>query len=488
VIAGSSVGASPGRQRWSRTINRLESDYLVIGSGAVSMAFVDTMLEETDASFIIVDRHHMPGGHWNDAYPFVRLHQPSAFYGVASTELGSIRIDESGPNQGLYELASGAEVSAYFDKVMRERFLPSGRVQYFPMCDYVGDARFRCLLSTAEYAVTVSNKTVDGTFFNTSVPSTHKRRYEVDTGVDCVPPNELPRRAVAHNHFTILGGGKTGMDAIVWLLEAGADPDAITWVCPRDSWLINRETTQPGVAFYDKTVGGFAAQLEAIKVATSVDDLFDRLEAAEVMFRIDPSVRPGMLHYATISRGEVEQLRRVRDVVRKGHVARVCADRLIMKDGDTIGAMPDTLYVDCTATAVQFVGAKTVPVFAGDRITIQAIRAPLVATSAASIAYVEANFETEEQKNYFCPPIELSDTPAEWLRSFLGNMMNQHRWSQDDGLRDWMARCRLNPSRLLPGDAAPTDPSHAEIRARIAENTRPAMANLQKLIASTASG
>lgn len=446
------------------------------------MAFVDTMLDETDASFIIVDRHHMPGGHWNDAYPFVRLHQPSAFYGVASTELGSIRIDEAGSNKGLYELASGAEVSAYFDKVMRERFLPSGRVQYFPMSEYLGDARFRSLLAPKEYAVSVREKTVDGTFFNTSVPSTHKRKFDVEAGVDCIAPNDLPRRAADYEHFTILGGGKTGMDVGVWLLEAGADPDSITWVCPRDSWLINRDTTQPGAAFFEQTAGGFAAQLEAMKDATSVDDLFDRLEAASVMLRIDPSVRPSMFHYATISRGEVEELRRIRGVVRQGRVARVCADRLIMENGDTVAASPDTLYIDCTATAVQFVGAKTVPIFAGDRITIQTVRAPLVATSAALIAFVEANFDDEAQKNYFCAPVELTDTPAEWLKAFLDNMMNQDHWSREARIREWMAHCRLNPSRPMPGDADHANPAQSAIVERINKSMAPAMANIQELL------
>ena len=69
----------------------LETDYLVVGTGAVGMAFVDTLLDESDADIIMVDNHHQPGGHWNDAYSFVRLHQPSHFYGVASTPLGSKR-------------------------------------------------------------------------------------------------------------------------------------------------------------------------------------------------------------------------------------------------------------------------------------------------------------------------------------------------------------------------------------------------------------
>ncbi|MEQ1493083.1 MAG: NAD(P)-binding protein, partial [Terricaulis sp.] len=83
----------------------IEADYLIVGAGAVGMAFADTLLTETTATIALVDRHHRPGGHWNDAYPFVRLHQPSATYGVNSRELGSGRIDTHGLNKGFSELA-----------------------------------------------------------------------------------------------------------------------------------------------------------------------------------------------------------------------------------------------------------------------------------------------------------------------------------------------------------------------------------------------
>jgi len=112
----------------------LEADYLIVGSGAVGMAFADVLITETDATMIIVDKYQKPGGHWNFAYPFVTLHQPSNFYGVSSRELSKGRKDKVGLNKGLSELASGAEVSAYFDEVMRHQFLPTGRVQYFPLC------------------------------------------------------------------------------------------------------------------------------------------------------------------------------------------------------------------------------------------------------------------------------------------------------------------------------------------------------------------
>jgi len=67
--------------------HQLKTDYLVVGSGAMGMAFADTLLTEIEANIIIVDRFAKPGGHWNDAYPFVTLHQPSTFYGVSSKEL-----------------------------------------------------------------------------------------------------------------------------------------------------------------------------------------------------------------------------------------------------------------------------------------------------------------------------------------------------------------------------------------------------------------
>ena len=141
-----------------------ETDYLIVGSGAVGMAFADILLTESDANIVIVDRFHKPGDHWNVAYPFVTLHQPSSFYGVSSRELSKGCIDQVGLNKGLNELASGAEVSAYFDDVMREQFLPTGRVKYFPMCDYKGDGKFFSSLTGETHQVKVNKKTVDATY------------------------------------------------------------------------------------------------------------------------------------------------------------------------------------------------------------------------------------------------------------------------------------------------------------------------------------
>ncbi|WP_416339108.1 NAD(P)-binding protein [Paraburkholderia sp. CNPSo 3076] len=146
----------------------LETDYLVVGAGAAGMAFADALLALSDAALTIVDRRHAPGGHWIDAYPYVRLHQPSAFYGVSSMPLGQDVRDLTGANAGYYELAGADEVRAYFAHVMRRRFLPSGRVRYFPCSEYLGGDRFVSRYSQASWKVSVRRKVVDTTYLEGS--------------------------------------------------------------------------------------------------------------------------------------------------------------------------------------------------------------------------------------------------------------------------------------------------------------------------------
>src|SRR6478609_2742840 len=100
----------------------IEADYLVVGAGAMGMAFTDALTDHADVRVALVERRHSPGGHWLEAYPFVRLHQASAFYGVASTLLGGGQLQQSGPEEGLQERASQSEICAYYAR-MRDRML-----------------------------------------------------------------------------------------------------------------------------------------------------------------------------------------------------------------------------------------------------------------------------------------------------------------------------------------------------------------------------
>jgi hypothetical protein len=470
----------------------IDTDYLVIGAGTSGLAFADTLVTRTDAHITLIDRQGRPGGHWNDAYPFVTLHQPSAFYGVDSLELGSGRRDTVGLNEGFYELASGPEVSGYFGRVMNQRLLPSGRVTYRPLCNYLGNGVFESLLSGERTQVNVRKKVVDAAYFGPDVPATHTRRFAVAEGAQVLPPGALPGLwqtmhgapvAALPRRFVVLGAGKTAMDACIWLIQSGAHPDSITWVVPRDSWLVNRATTQSGPEFFMEAIGGQADQMEAFAAATSTADLFARLEACGVMLRIDPTRTPTMFHFATVTKAEVEVLRRIRNVVRMGRVQAVAVDHMVLAEG-RVAVEPGALFIDCTASAVEPRAPK--PVFRGNEIVLQMVRMPQPAMSAALIAFVEARFETEEQKNRLCGAVPFPHTLDDYVAAMLGNMRNQFQWGQEEALRQWIRGTRLDGFGKLMASAARDDAPKQAVIKRLKEHAPAAMANLTRLVASGA--
>lgn len=462
----------------------LETDYLVIGAGAMGLAFADTLLAESSATMLIVDRHGQPGGHWNDAYDFVTLHQPSAFYGVASLPLGSGRVDTHGPNAGLMELATGAEVLAHFQQAMQQRLLPSGRVTYRPMSEVQADGsghRVVSLLSGEPVAVRVRRRVVDATFTASRVPSTHVPGFDIAPGTRVAPPNALPHLGrqpqALPSHFVVLGAGKTAMDAVCWLLAAGAPPERIGWVRPRESWLMDRRSVQPSMAHFEASFGAQVALMEALAEATTVDELFLRQEAAGGMLRIDPGSLPTMFHYATISAGELAQLRRITQVWRGARVRAVEPEALVFEDGRRQAVPPGTLFVDCTATAVE--RRPPVPVFQPGRIVLQMVRVPQPTFSAALIARLEADGggddgdgdgggDGDARRNALARPIPLPDGLDGYARATLVGLQNQMHWGQDAALRTWIRDCRLDGFGRLAAAVNRDDPADAPKAALLA--------------------
>jgi len=418
-------------------VSTVEADYLVVGAGAMGLAFTDTLVSESDATVVVVDRNDQPGGHWTTAYPFVRLHQPSAYYGVNSRNLGSDAIDQDGLNAGYYELASGAEVCTYFDAVMRKHLLPSGRVTYLPMSEYLGDGRIRTLGGDE---IEVTARRVVTSHVEIIVPSMRPPSYAVEA-VDCVPPNELPRIREARDRYVIVGAGKTAMDACVWLLRHGVAAERLTWIKPRDAWVLDRAAIQPGSQFAKRVLRDFSNQLAAVHEAESLPDLFDRLESKGCLQRIDMSVDPTMYRCAILSQAELTELRRIEDVVRMGHVQSLEPGRITL-DGGTRDIDRSALFIDCSADG--FANREPATVFSADRISLQAVRTCQPAFSAAVIAHVEAAYADDETRNAFCGPVPYPREPTDWLRMMLAFNKNQLQWFSDPDMMAWVDAARLN--------------------------------------------
>ena len=75
------------------------------------------------------------------AYDFVRLHQPSEFYGVETVRLGAgPAATRAGGMQDISNWRPAGEVLDYFRRVMSDHLLPSGRVHLLCLeSEYRGD-------------------------------------------------------------------------------------------------------------------------------------------------------------------------------------------------------------------------------------------------------------------------------------------------------------------------------------------------------------
>jgi hypothetical protein len=430
---------------------------------------------------VIVDRRHRPGGHWNDAYPFVRLHQPAAFYGVNSRVLGSDTIDATGRNAGGYERVTAAEILEYFEHVLAA-LVDSGRVRFFGMCDYDfggGDThRFVSRLTGEETTVAVRKKLVDATYLETSVPSTHTPSFAVDEGARMIPVNGLVKLADAGSGFTIIGAGKTAMDACIWLIDEGVAPDRIRWIRPRDCWMLNRDYTQP-LDLVGWMMEGVARNLECAAEAESVEDLFRRLEASEQLLRIDESVEPTMYRCATVNRGEIETLQSIEQVVRLGRVRAIGTAAIEMEEG-TLPTDGKQIHVDCTADGLHIGPGR--PIFAGDTVTLQQVRTCQPTYNAALVGFVEAVKGDDATKNGLCPSNPYPTLASDWIR---GTAVSQHSemvTMADPEVGPWREASRLNAAGGVMDHL--DDPMVMAAAGRFATFGEPAIENLRRLVAT----
>jgi hypothetical protein len=458
----------------------IEVDYLVVGAGASGMAYVDALVAlDREAEVLLVDRRHRPGGHWLDAYPFVRLHQPSALYGVTSRRLGDDHIDETGPNAGFYERATAAEIVGYFDKMLEEVLIPSG-VRFLGMVEHRGtDASgghsLTSLLTGEETTVRVRRRFVDATYTESSIPSRHTPEFTIDDGAVVVPPNDLVCLERPATGYTVIGAGKTAMDTCGWLLETGVAPDRIRWVRSRDGWFFNRAFTQPleQVGSWMQLQARFIAAAAAAK---DPQDFAHRLEADEIFLRLDPAVEPLAFRGPTLSMTEVDALRSIEDVVRRGRVRHVGVDRITFDDGE-LPTVPGHVHVDCTAAGVRPTVPR--PVFEPGRITLQYVTLGFVCWGAATIGAVEALKDDDATKNQLCPPLVFSGHVADILRFAKTGMQGLGARAADPEIAAWTDACRLNPARNAAAHL--DDPRVTDAITVMGDNLVAALENLDRL-------
>ena len=377
----------------------LTCDYLVIGAGATGMAFADTMLESSAAtnassapSVIIVDKHPKPGGQWNDSYSFVRLHQPSKCYGVESEKLEPTEVGEDADTHR----ATREEILAYYENVCKKlgdkfefQFIGGTWFDFDQLKNASTEDDDGTLYRLQQQggtsqAVRVKNKVVDGRYLEPDLPVFVKAKFAYnEASINCIPVNSLSDASFKRtSHYVVIGGGKTGMDAIVYLqTQMNVDPNSIMWIVPSDAWITAREQIGSCMEFlhtcteiakqkYKNGEGNDSAKSleELVKSEDFFQNGFLEWERSGKVYRMKamPTQLPTKFKDATLCKKEMAVIKKVTRVI--GHHGRVKAisdnGDLQFVDGTTLplpwaasnggNGADDTTFVHASAGAFNY--------------------------------------------------------------------------------------------------------------------------------------
>ena len=387
-----------------------ETDYLIVGAGAMGVAFADEILHrDSQAHVTLVDRRSKPGGHWNDAYSFVTLHQPALYYGVNSETLGG----------GGNDLVSKAQVLGYFERVLN-KLQKTGRLTFLSQSEYEGDGRVRSLLrKNHSQTLKIRRRLVDATYSQVQVPSTSPPPFAFDDDVTVVPINALESLDKPWNHYTVIGAGKTGLDALLFLLLQGVPPSDISWVVSQDAWLMIRESILP-----HNLITTFLHQMKLGASLQNATEYFHSMEKKNLFFRIDTSIEPTSYRCATVSHDELQKLRTLTNVIRKGRVKTITSTTMELTKG-SVDVEPGTLFVNAAANGLAQRPAR--PVFEPGRITLQPVTHCQPTFGAAMIAHVEWRFNDDATKNKVTMPVPHPMVPDDFplaLHTMVQNLAN----------------------------------------------------------------
>ena len=274
----------------------------------------------------------------------------------------------------------------------------------------------------------------------------------------------------------MIGAGKTGMDACMWLLDNGVAPEVIRWIRPRDAWLQNRAFQQPM-----ELVGSLIEGFSLARSRGSGGERQGPLPPARGLrcssAWIQPS-SPRCTACATVSALELQCLRRIENVVRQGRVMHVGADRIVMQEG-SIPTDGTQIHVDCSAAGLTVAPAR--PIFEPGRITLQPIRTCQPTFNAALIAFVETARDDDAEKNRLCPPNPYPSSALDWISTTYVSQRAEARWLREPDIAAWMERSRLNASRGIGEHMS--EPQVQAAFGRLLTNSKPAMDNLKRFLA-----
>ena len=417
-------------------------DYLIIGAGVTGLTFADMLLRETPAQIAIVDRYGRAGGAWNDAYAYAQLeHAPNQF-GIPSFPISTFLSKQTNQSSGHPIFRN--TILAYFETLMKDHILATGRVKYFPATEHLGHGRIRARETDGVKSLKIDRKIVDATRNGRWSRYKHVPCLSFEKNVDVISPHALHSHIQStgkpYKRYCIIGAGGAGADTAYYLLSLGVSADKIVWVKPREAWFVDPSLTGPPAERH---------LVRQVEQATTREELFAILEASRYLSRTSKNIAPTMHHASVKPASAVEALAAIEHVVRKGHVKSISPIGLAL-EGGTEAMPPRTLYIDCSA-GPSLRRARPM-IFSEDHIIVQPCSIADPGFSASIIAAIELSRESTAAKNALCVPLARPDTPFDFLSGLQLSLANLYNWRTHPTVNQWLTQHHPT-SRLTPTSA-----------------------------------
>jgi len=242
--------------------------------------------------------------------------------------------------------------------------------------------------------------------------------------------------AGSYNKYVVLGAGKTGVDAVNYLMQFVKNPSCITWVVSQDYWYILRETIGSG-----ELLEGLIGMVKSVQTGISADDLFLNAEKEGFLVRLSPSIMPTKFKCGILGMYEVNAVQQV-NIVRQGRVTHVTKSEISFMKGPNMCIDDNTLVVN--AAAMGNMPRKPTPVFDGNQITIQPLVFCNPTLSAACCGFMEASFDSDDKKNAHCVVVPHVLNPETFPYTLYLNSKSLIAMEKDSNLLNFVTFNRLN--------------------------------------------
>ena len=220
-------------------------DYVIVGGGMTACGIVAELLDfRPDSNILILDNQKQLGGHWNFAYPYVKLHNFTSYYTLYGYKMPEyIRSKEK-------HRADLTEIMEYFNSIQRRfekekklemRFnlemkeveqVPGAEaggarwtIKYADKAGKTGEVKGKTLVMCTHCAIgrAPPHKPIVGAVGGTAPKGNIYPNQIAQMG-------DLKALAKKGQKIAVVGGGKTGADAVMHLYTSGVPMENIVWV------------------------------------------------------------------------------------------------------------------------------------------------------------------------------------------------------------------------------------------------------------------